>query len=62
MSDVVNLLKSNRLLKKTEAKIIQSYVTLRNKAFHADWDKISGPEISSVIGYVEKFILINFSG
>lgn len=62
MSEVVNLLKSNGLLKKPEAKIVQSYVTLRNKAFHADWDKISGPEISSVIGYVENFILINFSG
>ena len=62
MSDVVNLLKSNGLLKKPESKIVQSYVTLRNKAFHADWDKITGPEISSVIGYVENFILTNFSG
>ena len=62
MSDVINILKSNGLLKKPEAKIVQSYVTLRNKAFHADWDKITGPEISSVIGYVENFILTNFSG
>ena len=62
MSDVINLLKSNGLLRKSEAKIVQSYITLRNKAFHADWDKITGPEISSVIGYVENFVLTNFSG
>jgi len=62
MSDVVNILKSNSMLKSPEAKIVQSYVTLRNKAFHADWDKISGPEVNSVIGYVENFLLTNFSG
>jgi uncharacterized protein YutE (UPF0331/DUF86 family) len=62
MSEVVNLLKSNGLLKKPEAKIVQSYVTFRNKAFHGDWDKISGPEVNSVIGYVEKFIMMYFSG
>jgi hypothetical protein len=44
------------------AKIIQSYLALRNKAFHGDWDKISEPEVNSVMGYVEKFIMMYFSG
>ena len=62
MPAVVNLLKSEGLLKNPEAKILQSYVPLRNKAFHADWDKITEPQVSSVIGYLESFILTHFSG
>ncbi len=62
MSKVINLLKAQRLVKKPEAKIMQSYVSLRNKAFHAEWDKIGIPEVSSVIGFVEGFILSRFCG
>lgn len=62
MSMVINKLKSNSLIKKPEAKILQSYVTLRNKAFHAQWDKIGETEISSLIAFVERFIIVNFSG
>jgi hypothetical protein len=60
LSEVINALKSKGLLKKAELKVAQSYVTLRNKAFHAEWDKIGKPEISSCIGYVEGFVLSNF--
>ena len=62
MSKVINQLKSRSLLKKAEAKILQSYVTLRNKSFHAEWDKIGEPEVSSAIGFVERFILKQYSG
>lgn len=62
MSEVISLLKGNQLLQKTEAKVVQSYVTLRNKALHAEWDKINSPEVSSLIGYVEGFVLRHFSG
>jgi len=55
MSKIISSLKSEQLLKKPEAKILQSYVTLRNKAFHAEWGKINMQEVSSLIGYVEKF-------
>ena len=28
---------------------------------HADWNKITEPEVSSLIGFVEQFLLTNFS-
>jgi uncharacterized protein YutE (UPF0331/DUF86 family) len=62
MSEVIALLKGNHLLQKPEAKVLQAYVTLRNKALHAEWDKINSPEVSSLIGFVENFVLIHFSG
>lgn len=61
MSEVISLLKGNQLLQKTESKVVQSYVTLRNKALHAEWDKINSPEVSSLIGYVEGFVLRHFT-
>lgn len=61
MSEVISLLKSTQLLQRTESKVVQSYVTLRNKSLHAEWDKINIPEVSSLIGYVEGFILAHFA-
>jgi hypothetical protein len=54
-------LKSKSLLKGPQASIVQSYTKLRNKAFHADWDKIDKTSVSSAIGFTESFILENFS-
>jgi len=34
---------------------------IRNLAMHAEWGKISAPDVSSVIGFVEQFLLSNFS-
>ena len=62
MSNVISIIKSAELLKKPEAKVVQSYVTLRNKALHAEWDKINIPEVASLIGFVESFVLLHFSG
>ena len=61
MSQVIAMLKRNQLLKKPEAKVVQSYVTLRNKALHAEWDKINSPEVSSLIGFVQSFVLTHFA-
>ena len=60
MSQVINALKSNGLLKDPQASIVQSYVKLRNKAFHAEWDKIEKESVNSAIGFTEQFILKNF--
>ena len=57
MSEVISLLKSKQLLLAPEAKVVQSFVTLRNKALHAEWNKIREPEVSSLVAYVETFIL-----
>ena len=61
MSQVINLLKSKELLKQAELRIAQSYVTFRNKAFHAEWDKIGEPEVGSAIGFAENFLLTHFT-
>jgi hypothetical protein len=29
---------------------------------HAEWDKITAPDISSVIGFVEQFLITKFGG
>lgn len=61
LSKVINSLKAKSLLKGAQAGIAQSYVQLRNKAFHAQFDKIDTPEIKSLIAFVEAFILENFN-
>jgi hypothetical protein len=60
MSQVINALKSQGLLKDPQASIVQSYVKLRNKAFHAEWDKIEKESVGAAIGFTEQFILSNF--
>jgi hypothetical protein len=60
LSTVVNSLKAAGLIKGTQAGVAQSYVKLRNKAFHAQFDNIELPEVSSLIAFIESFILENF--
>jgi hypothetical protein len=61
MSQVINALKGKSLLKGPQASIAQSYTKFRNKAFHAEWDTIDKPSVSSAIGFTESFILEKFS-
>jgi len=57
MPEVINALKANGLIKGSQVPIAKGYAKLRNKAFHAEWDKIDKPEVSSAIGFTEQFIL-----
>ncbi|TGK82978.1 hypothetical protein EHQ24_08115 [Leptospira noumeaensis] len=61
MSDIVNILKSNEVLSGPQLKVIQSFVKIRNKAFHAEWNKIDTPEVKSLIAFLDEFIIKNFS-
>lgn len=61
MSEVINSLKSKGLLKGPQAKILSSYVKVRNKAFHAEWTKIDSPEVKSLIAFTEEYIIKQFS-
>lgn len=61
MSEVINALKAKGVIKGAQAPIVQSYVKLRNKAFHAEWDKFDKESVSSVVGFTEQFLLTNFS-
>lgn len=60
LQDVINLLKSNGLVSGAQKSILESMPRLRNAAMHADWNKIDSPDVSSVIGFVEQFLLTKF--
>ena len=60
MSEVINALKSKGLLRDPQASIVQGHAKLRNKAFHANWDKIETASVNSAIAFTERFILDNF--
>lgn len=62
MQDVVNALKSARLLAGSQKSLIDPMPKLRNAALHAEWDKISQADVGGMIGFVEQFLLVNFSG
>lgn len=61
LSAVINALKSQGFFSGAEAPIVSSYVKLRNSAMHADWTKIQGTDVSSLIGFLEPFLVKNFS-
>lgn len=60
MNEVVNALKAKGLVAGAQKSLLGTMPTIRNYAMHAKWDKISEPDVSSVIGFVEQFLLSNF--
>lgn len=61
LDEVINALKSKSFFKGAQSKIVPSFVKLRDYAMHAEWDKIQEPEVSSLIGFLESFLLEHFS-
>ena len=61
MTEVINALKSGGHVFGAQKTLLDRMPTIRNYALHANWDKISEPEVGSVIGFVEQFLLKNFS-
>ncbi len=61
MQDVVNSLKSKGLVSGAQKSLLDAMPRIRNFALDADWSKISEPGVSSVIGFVEQFLLTKFS-
>ena len=60
MSQVIKALKSQGSLIGPQASLVKSYVQLRNKAFHAEWDKIEKETVNSAISFIETFLLKHF--
>lgn len=60
MEQVINALKSKGLMKGSEADLAKTHKQLRKYAFHANWDKFKETNVSSAIGFTERFILENF--
>ena len=61
MQEVINALKSKGLVAGAQKSLLDAMPKVRNHALHANWDKISETEVSSVIGFVEQFLLSKFS-
>jgi hypothetical protein len=61
MQEVVGALKAKGLVSGAQKSLLDTMPKIRDYAMHANWDKITSPDVSSVIGYVENFLLVHFS-
>ncbi len=61
MQEIVNALKGAGLVTGAQKSLLDTMPKIRNMAMHADWDKFSEPDVNSVLGYVEQFLLTNLS-
>lgn len=62
MQEVVNALKGAGLVAGAQKSLLDTMPRIRNIALHADWSKLSEPDVNSVIGFVEQFLLSKFGG
>lgn len=62
MQEVVNALKGAGLVSGAQKSLLDTMPRIRNIALHADWGKVSEPDVNSVIGFVEQFLLSKFGG
>ena len=61
MQEVVNSLKTKGLVAGAQKTLLDAMPRIRNFAMHAEWSKISEPDVSSVLGFVEQFLLTKFT-
>jgi hypothetical protein len=60
MQQVVAALKSKGFVTGAQKTLLDTMPKIRDYAMHANWDKIKAPDVSSVIGFVEQFLISNF--
>jgi hypothetical protein len=60
LQDVIQTLKKADVLVRPQLSIAQSYLSFRNHALHADWDKIEVAATHSVLGFVEQLVIKYF--
>jgi hypothetical protein len=61
LSEVLTKLKEAGVIQSPQVGIAQSYLSFRNHALHANWEKIEREAIHSVLGFVEQLLLKHFS-
>lgn len=61
MTNTLNALKSSGVIRKDQYQILKSYVSVRNKAFHADWESFDDADVGGVIGFTEGFLAQHFN-
>jgi hypothetical protein len=60
LSDVLTALKTAGLIQSPQLGIAQSYLSFRNHALHANWDRIERESVHSVLGFVEQLLMKHF--
>jgi hypothetical protein len=61
MQEVINALKGGGLVAGAQKTMLDAMPKIRNHALHAEWAKLSEPDVNGVIGFVEQFLLTKFS-
>jgi hypothetical protein len=61
MQEIVNALKGKGLVSGPQKSLLDTMPKIRDSAMHADWAKLTAQDVGSVIGFVEQFLLSNFS-
>ena len=61
LSEVLKRLKDAGVIQSPQVGIAQSYLSFRNHALHANWDKVERESIHSVLGFVEQLLLKHFA-
>ena len=61
MAKVISAIKSKGLVSGARKSMLDSMLRIRNHTMHAEWGKVNEPEVNSIIGYVEQFLLQEFS-
>ncbi len=60
MTEVINSPKGAALVSGAQKSLLDVMPRIRNLALHAEWSKITNPDVNSVIGFVEQFLLTKF--
>jgi hypothetical protein len=60
MQAVVNALKGKGLVSGAQKSLLDAMPKVRDFAMHANWAKITAEDVSSVIGFVEQFLMSHF--
>lgn len=61
MTEVVSALKSRGLVSGAQKSLLSVMPKLRDYAMHANWDKLTAPDVASLIGFTEQVLLTHFS-
>ena len=60
LQDVITSLKEKGILQSPQIGIAQAYLSFRNHALHAEWEKIERASVHSILGFVEQLLLKHF--
>jgi len=61
MHEIVAALKSKGLVSGAQKTLLDTMPKIRDYAMHASWEKIKPEDVGGIIGFVEHFLLSNFS-